>query len=241
MHLKDAYDLVWKFQEYDEAVALLQQALEIQQAYLGKQHDSSSSSSSSSSGSGSDSKQVGYTHNFLASALWMQGQQQQQQDQGGEQQQQQPQWNKQQHQQWNKQQQQQRNKQQQQQQRYYHQALTHFGKARFIFYKFNKNKSASSKSKSKSKGSKQQQQQQVEAIDERITCVLIKLGFTDQAVEDYHETLHALMEHELVGDRFYETGDPVRAKVEYHKAKRLSLALQNILLFVASAGRQRSC
>jgi hypothetical protein len=73
-HLGQAYDLVWNCQpaQYDEAVELLQQALEIQQAYLGKHHP-----------------QVGYTLNFIGSTLWMQGssshkkeQQQQQQQQG---------------------------------------------------------------------------------------------------------------------------------------------------------------
>jgi tetratricopeptide (TPR) repeat protein len=174
-HLGRAYDLVWKFQEYDEAVCLLLQALEIQEAYLGKHH-----------------KQVGYTHNFLGSALWMQGLKEEETQPKGK----------------------------------LYRALTHFGQARFIFCKCYRSP------QSKGKSSKV-----IRAIDERITCVLRKLRYPKHAVDDYHDTLTAVMEHELVGDRCYEKGELIRAKVEYRKATRLSIALQDIL--AASGGCRR--
>ena len=144
-HLSQAYDLVWKLQaQHDEAVELLQQAFETQQAHLGKDHP-----------------QVGHALNFVASALWMQGSR----------------------------------RHTEQQQRKVHQALTHFGQARFIFCKCGSSTQVKNSKFRFSKSSKQ-----VRAIDERIACVLIKLGLPKPAVDDYHVTLTAAMEHELMGD-----------------------------------------
>lgn len=201
MLLGQAYDKVWKFQEYEEAVCLLEQALEIQEAYLGQHH-----------------KQVGYTHIFLGTALWMQGASAgscrpvvcQLQEQVVMQVQQ----------------------QQQQQHGKLYQALTHFGKARFIFYRSGSSSQQQVKTAVKQPSSSSKTSTVVQAIDERITCVLHKLGFPKQAVDDYHYTLTSFMNHELVGDLFYQKGQPIRAKVEYRKAKRMYIKLQDILVLV---------
>jgi tetratricopeptide (TPR) repeat protein len=51
-----AYDLVWHQGDYDQALLILQKALNIQRAYLGKHH-----------------KDVGYTCNFIGTTYWLQG------------------------------------------------------------------------------------------------------------------------------------------------------------------------
>jgi tetratricopeptide (TPR) repeat protein len=48
------YNFVWKEQEYEEAIRVLQQALQLQQKWLGKHHND-----------------VGYTCNFIGTAHWL--------------------------------------------------------------------------------------------------------------------------------------------------------------------------
>jgi tetratricopeptide (TPR) repeat protein len=53
-YIEAGYNLVWKEQEYDEAIRVLQQALQLQHEWLGKHH-----------------KDVGYTCNFIGAAHWL--------------------------------------------------------------------------------------------------------------------------------------------------------------------------
>ena len=56
-YLETGYDLVWNKEDYEEAINVLHKALEIQQRYL-KKYD----------------REVGWTYNFLGTALWLDGQ-----------------------------------------------------------------------------------------------------------------------------------------------------------------------
>jgi tetratricopeptide (TPR) repeat protein len=69
----------------------------------------------------------------------------------------------------------------------------------------------------------------VKGIDQRINCIFKQLGLEQAEISYYQGAIQRTIQHELQGDRLKRNGFIDQAKLEYLKARRMSVSLNSLL------------